>query len=110
YIGSDDEPIGLHLEAVGSQENFEGGVRVQVHGSVPGAGAAPAPSQPHVSSGEEKLTSTCSDSTRSSISADEVSARLSVSSRSSEKKLRGHSWRLRTTLTSAAKIVSWAPR
>jgi hypothetical protein len=61
-------------------------------------------------SGPSKLTSTFSCSTRSSISAEEVSARLSASSSGAEKKLRGHSRRRRTTLISAAKIVSWAPR
>ena len=60
--------------------------------------------------GPSKLTSTFSSSTRSSTSAEEVSARLSASSRGAAKKLRGQSrWR-RTTLISAAKIVSCAPR
>jgi hypothetical protein len=61
-------------------------------------------------SGPSKLTSTFSSWTRSSTSADDVSARRSASSSGSEKKLRGHSRRQRTTLTSAAKIVNWAPR
>jgi len=29
YIGSDDQPIGLHLEAVGSQDNFAGGAKLK---------------------------------------------------------------------------------
>jgi len=57
-----------------------------------------------------KWTAMSSDSTRSSVLAELVSARLSASSSVSGKKLRGQRWWRRTTLISAAKTVSCATR
>lgn len=65
----------------------------------------PAARRPERYSGPSKVTSTFSSRTRSSVSADDLSARLSASS-SGAVKLRGHRRRAFTTLISAAISVT----
>lgn len=57
-----------------------------------------------------KLTSTFSSSTRSSVLAAWRRARRSPRVSGGFMRLRGHRWRLRTTLISAARTVTWEPR
>ncbi len=73
----------------------------------PGRSAA---AQRHLARHAPKLTSTFSSSTRSSVLAAWRRARRSPRVSGGFMRLRGHRWRLRTTLISAARTVTWEPR